>query len=367
MRATKLFTILCVTQASIAAARFTDDSMLSLPKAGIFARIPPKPDFYPDIQDTLASAPNKAQIQIILDVDGVSTPIRGLRIQWGTQFTQTDDNGLAEFPECSTAVEATAILRVDAAFQIEPLNKSKPYIAHFPIVCGQGLLAKFENQSTGGEAFGAFRVARLAYDRIQQSAGSTGWRGFLKIVTHNGASYYDILKDIVFVSYGHEWDVVAHEIGHFVYDQFKIGEFGTGFHRVSSCYNSTLALSEGWASAFAAWLLFPTDAPNTSFKYLAGGGIFQLESVPETVCKGPNNEWRVAAFIWDLLDQHDDGERVEQTSFMDFLKLTQGKKSNSMTRFVRPFVNSNFPESFEVSRAWNLTFPGTKLPAPQKF
>ena len=37
-------------------------------------------------------------------------------------------------------------------------------------------------------------------------------------------------------------------------------------------------------------------------------GEFRLENVPEDVCPGQRNEWRVSAAFWEIYDTHADGK-----------------------------------------------------------
>ena len=112
---------------------------------------------------------------------------------------------------------------------------------------------------------------------------------------------------------GDHWDVVGHEMGHAIYDLGQLGGMQGGEHKIDECYSATLALSEGWASYFSAFVSVDRDDPDAKFEFMVPRRApLRFENIPQDVCAGETNEWRVTGFFWDLFDQHEDGESVTQ-------------------------------------------------------
>lgn len=106
-----------------------------------------------------------------------------------------------------------------------------------------------------------------------------------------------------------QWDVNGHEIGHALHDLGINGRMGGGQHKIDECYADSLAWSEGFATFVSGVLHLDPADPDAHFdKYLVPRRApIQLENVPQDVCMGQQNEWRVAAGLWDLYDTHNDG------------------------------------------------------------
>ncbi len=101
---------------------------------------------------------------------------------------------------------------------------------------------------------------------------------------------------------------VQHELAHQLNNEYWNNERppgAGGSHVLSNCYNTGLALREGFANAAPHWVLDGENASNPS----AGG--FQLESPDKaTICNGDTNETWVAGTFWDLLDRHGDDKDI---------------------------------------------------------
>lgn len=99
---------------------------------------------------------------------------------------------------------------------------------------------------------------------------------------------------------------IQHELAHQTNNEYwnNVRPPGAGgAHILSNCYNTGLALREGFANAVPHWVLDGENAADPS----AGG--FELESPSKTnVCNGDTNEVWVAAVFWDLLDRHSDDQ-----------------------------------------------------------
>lgn len=99
---------------------------------------------------------------------------------------------------------------------------------------------------------------------------------------------------------------VRHELGHELMFEYWGGmpEGSGGPHNWTKCYNTGLALSEGFAH-FTSWW---STVNRTTLAGSWGTG-HNGESLSSTVCQGiGTNELRVAATFWDLHDQKIDGD-----------------------------------------------------------
>ena len=143
--------------------------------------------------------------------------------------------------------------------------------------------------------------------------------------------------------------------GHAIYDFGNLGQFGGGPHKIDECYSQQLALSEGWASFYGAWLYIDLADTDAKFQYLVPRRApIRIENVPEDVCRGTGNEWRVTSFLWDVVDLNRDEEEVEEN-----FRLTWEALYNSNVRSVeaaRARLESKGIQKNRLDRAWNKNF-----------
>ncbi|MEB3196540.1 MAG: hypothetical protein VKP62_04985 [Candidatus Sericytochromatia bacterium] len=105
------------------------------------------------------------------------------------------------------------------------------------------------------------------------------------------------------------WDVNGHEIGHAIFFAGFNSSSGGGQHKIDECYGADLAWSEGFASFFSGVISISRQDPDAKFEFMVPRRKpIRLENVPEDVCQGHTNEWRVSAALWDLYDTHADGQ-----------------------------------------------------------
>jgi hypothetical protein len=151
-----------------------------------------------------------------------------------------------------------------------------------------------------------------ALDFLAREATDDWWKKPLTVVWPGGSDYFEPGAWTLHLTDPMAWDVVLHELGHAVMDGAMDARTSGGSHKIDECYSAGLAWSEGWATFFAGAVRLSPDDPDAKFEFLVPRRApIRLENVPADVCRGPNNEWRVAAGLWDIYDRHpDDGDAV---------------------------------------------------------
>lgn len=148
----------------------------------------------------------------------------------------------------------------------------------------------------------------------------------------------DYYAGSVNLTHADHWDVNGHEIGHAITFTGTNTRAGGGQHYIDRCYTPSLAWSEGVASFFSAAVSLDPGDPDAKFEFLVPRRApIRIENVPEDVCKGNTNEWRVAAAMWDVYDRHDDGLDKAGLSFGTIWQALHEAPSISS-------VNDVFPE-----------------------
>lgn len=146
-----------------------------------------------------------------------------------------------------------------------------------------------------------------ALDFLSREATEGWWKKPLTVVWPGGADYFEPGAWTLHLTDPNAWDVVLHELGHAVMDGAMDARTSGGSHKIDECYSAGLAWSEGWATFFAGAVRLSPDDPDAKFEFLVPRRApIRLENVPADVCRGPNNEWRVAAGLWDLYDRNPD-------------------------------------------------------------
>ena len=133
------------------------------------------------------------------------------------------------------------------------------------------------------------------------------WNKQLKTIWPGSGDYYS--WGTVNLTGAHQWDVNGHEIGHAMTDIGTNSEMGGGQHKIDECYSEALAWSEGFATFLAGAISLERADKDARFEFLVPRRApIRIENVPEDVCKGQKNEWRVSATMWDLYDSNSDGD-----------------------------------------------------------
>lgn len=223
----------------------------------------------------------------------------------------------------------------------------------FAGTCGHDHVLVFEEKTPAGELAGVWEIAKSAEEKMIKAGIIEMWQRPVRIIFPADGDYYS--GDRVRVTKGYQWDVVGHELGHAIYDQARMGSFGGGPHRIDECYSEALALSEGWASFFAAWLKIDRTDADAKFEFMVPRRApLRIEHVPADVCQGPRNEWRVTAFLWDLLDLNRDDEEVEKT-FAQLWQATANKRSRNVGEMKSHIIASGLDKE-QVEAVWNKNF-----------
>ncbi|MBC7693615.1 MAG: hypothetical protein H7222_17755 [Methylotenera sp.] len=339
------------TDLSPGRSRFTDDVRLDLPL------------------DQVSNSKSTAvmSIEVVREVHGKLLPVEGLAFTLpGNRgvLAQTDARGIATFQTCPSALKngglgGTPSLQVTLNHSFFGVVKtrfprhSEAYRISVSADCGQNTLLTFKADSPGGQALGIWQIGWKAYQKITGLLGAAVWRNRIEMAWPQDGDFYSF--HTVHLTRGDQWDVVGHELGHGVYDLGDLGSFGGGSHKIDECYSSALALSEGWASFFSAWLSIDPKDPDARFEFMVPRRApITIENVPADVCVGETNEWRVTAFFWDLIDLHEDGERAQET-FVRLWKALAGKKVGSAKEARIEFEKAGIDKDL-LSIAWALNF-----------
>lgn len=209
------------------------------------------------------------------------------------------------------------------------------------VECGKLNVWEFERESEAAQVLEIYHQAITARNKFQALNLESFWKRKINIRWPSNGDYYS--WGTVNITRGDHWDVVAHEIGHAIYDQADIGVSGGGRHRIDECYTNALALSEGWATFFAGWLNLRLNDQDARFEFLVPRRApIRLENIPSDVCAGQRNEWRVAGFFWDLIDKSRDNEHIEM-DFKTVWNLKVNKNYRSTKQFATVLLNHTDP------------------------
>jgi len=216
-------------------------------------------------------------------------------------------------------------IKIGKRFQLKN-HKLQGYEISLKVKCQHNNIFVFKNNSFAGKALklllktkkvddyimGSLKLKILQYRKLFKSP--------IGIVYPGGGNFYDFKN--VYIDRVDHWDVVGHEIAHAIYDRLELGVTDVGEHYIDRCYSQSLALSEGWPSYFAALVWLKTNNPKPLLPYMVKRrGPMNIETVPQDVCAGYTNEWRVVSYLWDITDQtpHEDGIHMDSEMFFKSL------------------------------------------------
>tara|TARA_R110002072_G_scaffold534_7_gene4160 strand:+ start:61424 stop:62422 length:999 start_codon:yes stop_codon:yes gene_type:complete len=244
-------------------------------------------------------------------------------------------------------------LNLEAKDEKFVIKSRKVYEIIFNGSCSKSYDLIFENESEVGELAIIWDIMREASRKFKELGIQESWNRKITVKWPSNGDYYQ--WGTVNITKGYQWDVVGHELGHAIYDMGNIGVFGGGAHRIDECYSHALALSEGWASFFAAWLKVNLQDEDAKFEYMVKRRApIQFENIPSDVCEGEKNEWRVTGFLWDIIDYHDDQEQMNVT-FKKMWEVTKGQNFKTTKKLAQHLIK-NFVDRFDIEAVWLLNF-----------
>lgn len=232
------------------------------------------------------------------------------------------------------------------------IKQRSVYEIQGPIECGSTNTWIFDAESIEGQVMGIHDLSIKAVRQFKNMGLIKFWKKKITMRWPSDGDYYN--WNTVNITRGDHWDVVGHEIGHAIYAQAKIGRSEGGRHRIDECYTGTLALSEGWASFFSAWLSIDLKDSDAKFEFMVPRRApLTIESIPSDVCKGPTNEWRVTGFLWDIIDHSYDGES-SQEAFSKIWKITLNQKFRDIGKLASELTKSIDPMLVKI--LWEKNF-----------
>lgn len=179
-------------------------------------------------------------------------------------------------------------------------------------------------------------VRRSAEFCRKQGISLTGDAGTYTVVWSDAddATYSSGMRTHIARNHAHQYDVVTHETGHILMQAHSAIPAGSGGrHRIDMAYTRQLAWAEGWATFYAACVLFGRGDAEARMPFFAGG--VSVEHVPVNFAEGDMNEMRVAAALWDLYDTHADGGDAVALGFGEIFKaLPRGKAIEGFDDFI---------------------------------
>lgn len=192
-----------------------------------------------------------------------------------------------------------------------------------------------------------------ALDAFARHGIATGWwRKTLTVNWPDTADYFSPWGFSLHLTTPHAWDVNLHELGHAVMNLSMRAASAGGQHKIDECYSAALAWSEGWATFFAGVVHLDPADPDARFEYLVPRRApIRLENVPDDVCRGQTNEWRVASALWDLYDANPDGTDSSNVAFGRLWSGWAGKPMGSLVDFMGLLKPALSPAEASAARA----------------
>lgn len=290
------------------------------------------------IEDALTA--QAEPLRLVRMVKGVETEVSGLELKKGN---------------CDHGEMTTVASLQNNYFNIR--SSFKTYELKLTLKCGVKQKVIFEEKTNAGQLIGIWQILTKAKNKMEETVGLKYWSHKIPAKFPADSDFYAL--GVLNLSDGDQWDVITHELGHAIYYMNNIGESAGGEHYIDRCYTEDLALSEGWASFFSAYVNLDLNSVNPAFEYMVPRRApIQIENVPADVCGKESNEWRVTSFLWDLVDFNRDGESMSR-SFQDLWEATYDQKFSSITELKRELIKRDWDKE-QLDFIYKLNFPDAR-------
>jgi hypothetical protein len=300
---------------------------------------------------------NQVSLQLFIKKNNSLTPINIMEFNLKSARTITQihsDGRLTKIDKCELTPNSKFKVSFELKNQYFQIAGKKTYELLFNLNCGEKTELIFDYDSIGGQVMAITDIATIAKNKLEKDKLLNFWKKRILFKWPARGDYYSY--NIVNVTKGYRWDVVGHELGHAIYDQANIGTFGGGQHFIDQCYSKALALSEGWASLFSAWIKVSLNDPDAKFEYMVKRRApLKFETIPSDVCASQKNEWRVTGFLWDLIDFNVDLVDQSDMNFIKFWKYSENKKFKSTKQLAQSFLNQGF-DPILMNIIWKQNF-----------
>jgi hypothetical protein len=309
-----------------------------------------------DIQTTIVRS-DKLSLEIYIKKENLLTLVSPIKIDLKSRRGKevlVADGQITEIKHCTQNPNGSFKIGHIINNKYFLIASRKTYELLFDLKCGEKTQLIFDYDSIGGQVMGILDIAQIAHSKLSKNNLLKFWTKKIKIKWPGQGDYYSY--NTVNVTKGYQWDVVGHELGHAIYDQANIGAFGGGQHFIDRCYSNALALSEGWASLFSAWLKVGLKDDDAKFEYMVPRRApLHFENIPEDVCSSHKNEWRVTGFLWDLIDLNRDIKDESELSFVSFWKFSENMNYRSAKSLAEGFVAKGF-DPILMNVIWKQNF-----------
>lgn len=143
-------------------------------------------------------------------------------------------------PVCSDSTWETIVTKAyNSHYDIQ--NTKGLYELEAEIQCGMENHLIFKSDSAEGELISIWNIlfsTKKFFTGIQRLSF---WQTKITVSWPSNGDYFSrgVFTDEVNITNGHHWDVVAHELGHAIYHQGRVGNSVGGAHKIDECYNIT--------------------------------------------------------------------------------------------------------------------------------